>query len=132
MGFGDWPARERPCRRRSLCLSFAVVSLRFTSPSCQRAPCPSSGSDLISYGGFGFGATTLSSGGSWWRKWHACSVVVFFREVEAFVDPPPPALASGKGVFFRFAFAGFQFWRAEASTAPRFHLGSRCSLGKGF
>ena len=30
-----------------------------------------------------------------------------FREVEAFVNPPPPALASGKGVFFRFAFAGF-------------------------
>ncbi|WZZ43274.1 hypothetical protein YC2023_039533 [Brassica napus] len=32
-----------------------------------------------------------------------------FREVEAFVDPPPPALVPGKGVFFRFAFAGFSF-----------------------
>ena len=30
-----------------------------------------------------------------------------FREVEAFADLPPPVLASGKGVFFRFAFAGF-------------------------
>ncbi|KAH0910297.1 hypothetical protein HID58_033618 [Brassica napus] len=33
----------------------------------------------------------------------------FFREVEAFVDPPPPALVPGKGVFIRFAFAGSSF-----------------------
>ena len=32
-----------------------------------------------------------------------------FREVEAFVDPPPPALVPGKGVFIRFAFAGSSF-----------------------
>ena len=57
---------------------------------------------------------------------------VFMRKVEAFSDPPSPALASGKGVSFRFAFAGFQLWRAEATKVPRFHLGSRGSLGKGY
>ncbi|CAN7039123.1 unnamed protein product, partial [Brassica rapa subsp. trilocularis] len=55
-----------------------------------------------------------------------------FREVEASADPPPPVRASGKRVFFRFVFAGFQLWRAEATKDPRFHLGSRCSLGKRF
>ena len=54
------------------------------------------------------------------------------REVEASAAPPPPVRASGKRVFFRFAFVGFQLWRAEATKVPRFHLGSRCSLGKGY
>ncbi|KAF3522641.1 hypothetical protein F2Q69_00049149 [Brassica cretica] len=52
-----------------------------------------------------------------------------FREVEACSDPPSPALASGKGVSFRFAFAGFWLRRAEASKAPRCRLGTRCSFG---
>ncbi|KAL0752822.1 hypothetical protein Bca101_090490 [Brassica carinata] len=52
-----------------------------------------------------------------------------FREVEACSDPPPPALASGKGVSFRFAFAGFWLRRAEASKAPRCRLGTRCLFG---
>ncbi|KAH0910106.1 hypothetical protein HID58_033427 [Brassica napus] len=82
LGFGARPARERPCRRRYLCLSFVVFPLRSSSPTCQRLPCPSSGFDFTAYGGFGLG-------------------------VETFVDPPPPALVPGKGVFFRFAFAGF-------------------------
>ncbi|KAH0934246.1 hypothetical protein HID58_011363, partial [Brassica napus] len=60
------------------------------------------------------------------------SEVVFFREVEASADPPSPALASGKGVSVRFAFAGFWLRRAEASKAPRCRLGTRVSLGKGF
>ncbi|KAH0925037.1 LOW QUALITY PROTEIN: hypothetical protein HID58_017293, partial [Brassica napus] len=59
------------------------------------------------------------------------SEVVFFREVEASADPPSPALASGKGVSVRFAFAGFWLRRAEASKAPRCRLGTRVSLGKG-
>ncbi|KAF3593008.1 hypothetical protein DY000_02023944 [Brassica cretica] len=52
-----------------------------------------------------------------------------FREVKAYSDPPSPALASGKGVSFRFAFAGFWLRRAEASKAPRCRLGTRCSFG---
>ncbi|KAF3573749.1 hypothetical protein F2Q69_00060802 [Brassica cretica] len=52
-----------------------------------------------------------------------------FREVEACSDPPSPALASGKGVSFRFVFAGFWLRRAEASKAPRCRLGTRCSFG---
>ncbi|CAN6900208.1 unnamed protein product [Brassica oleracea] len=52
-----------------------------------------------------------------------------FREVEAYSDPPSSALASGKGVSFRFAFAGFWLRRAEASKAPRCRLGTRCSFG---
>ncbi|KAH0863918.1 hypothetical protein HID58_081129 [Brassica napus] len=43
--------------------------------------------------------------------------------------PPSPALASGKGVSFRFVFAGFWLRRAEASKAPRCRLGTRCSFG---
>ncbi|CAF1703379.1 unnamed protein product, partial [Brassica napus] len=52
-----------------------------------------------------------------------------FREVESCSDPPSPALASGKGVSFRFAFADFWLRRAEASKAPRCRLGTRCSFG---
>ncbi|CAN7142073.1 unnamed protein product [Brassica rapa subsp. narinosa] len=60
---------------------------------------------------------------------YSCGI---FREVEASADPPPLVRASGKRVFFSFAFAGFQLWRAEATKDPRFHLGSRCSLRKRF
>ncbi|CDY31999.1 BnaC06g15770D [Brassica napus] len=52
-----------------------------------------------------------------------------FREVEACSDPLSPALAYGKGVSSRFAFAGFWLRRAEASKAPRCRLGTRCSFG---
>ncbi|KAH0927425.1 hypothetical protein HID58_019681 [Brassica napus] len=65
------------------------------------------------------------------RERFTYSEVVFFREVEASADPPSPALASGKGVSVRFAFAGFWLRRAEASKAPRCRLGTRVSLGKG-
>ncbi|WZZ23241.1 hypothetical protein YC2023_124628 [Brassica napus] len=59
------------------------------------------------------------------RERFACSEVVFFREVKASADPPSSALASGKGVSLRFAFAGFWLRRAEASKAPRCRLGTR-------
>ncbi|CAG7860345.1 unnamed protein product, partial [Brassica rapa] len=62
-------------------------------------------------------------GGPRWRE----RAVYIFRG-----DPPSPALASGKGVSVRFAFAGFWLRRAEASKAPRCRLGTRVSLGKGF
>nr|VDC83028.1 unnamed protein product [Brassica rapa] len=52
--------------------------------------------------------------------------------MEAFSDPPSSALASGKGVSFRFAFADFWLRRAEASKAPCCRLGTRCSLGKSY
>ncbi|KAH0934927.1 hypothetical protein HID58_012044 [Brassica napus] len=63
------------------------------------------------------------------RERFACSEVVFFREVKASADPPSPALASGKGVSLRFAFAGFWLRRAEASKAPRCRLGTRVEVG---
>ncbi|CAG7903712.1 unnamed protein product, partial [Brassica rapa] len=53
-----------------------------------------------------------------------------FREVEACTDPPSPALAFGKGVSFRLAFAGFWLRRAEACKALRCRLETRCCLGK--
>ncbi|KAG5395630.1 hypothetical protein IGI04_017444 [Brassica rapa subsp. trilocularis] len=74
---GARPARERPCRRRSLFLFVVVVPLHFLfavlstsalSDLCHR-PHP--------FRWFGYGVTTRSSGGPRWRKWLACTVVVF-------------------------------------------------------
>ncbi|KAF3589555.1 hypothetical protein F2Q69_00031911 [Brassica cretica] len=51
-----------------------------------------------------------------------------FRVVEACSDSPSPALASGKGVSFRFAFAGFWLRRADPSKALRCRLGTQYEI----
>ena len=66
---GARPARERPCRRRSLFLFVVVVPLRFffavlsTSALSDLCHCP----HPLRW--FGYGVTTRSSGGPRWRKW---------------------------------------------------------------
>ncbi|CAN6906061.1 unnamed protein product [Brassica oleracea] len=74
---GARPARERLCRRRSLSLFVVVVSLRlfFTVLSTSALSDLWHRPHLLRW--FGYGVTTRSSGGPRWRKWLACTVVVF-------------------------------------------------------
>ena len=50
-GTGVRLARERPCRRRSPFFSPKLFLLAPSPPSCQRPPCPSSGTATIPNGG---------------------------------------------------------------------------------
>ena len=75
------------------------------------------------------------------RERLACSVVVFFREMEGNIDPSSSVYAGGGGLL-RSTVAGSSFregsllqihlrWLlvAEASKAPRCGLGTWCSFG---
>lgn len=133
METGVRSARERPCPRRSpfFVRRSGFPSLLLRRPVIDRLVRPLVPPLSLTVARFveqrrvrlevtgGEGAACMFRGGG-------------FREVEACSDPPSPALVSGKGVSFRFAFAGFWLRRAEACKAPRCHLGIRCCLGKGY
>ncbi|KAF2593994.1 hypothetical protein F2Q70_00044887 [Brassica cretica] len=120
-GTGVRPARERPCRRRS----------------------PFSFSEVVSLSPFSTVLSTTALSEFWStveRERLACSVVVFFREmkanldpsssafmreVEAYSDPPSPTLASRKGSLLQLCLRR----RVEACKAPRCRLETWCPLG---
>lgn len=75
--FGVWPAREHPCPRWSLSLFVVVVPLRLFFAVLSTSALSDLWHRLHLLRWFGYGVMTRSSGGPRWRKWPACTVVVF-------------------------------------------------------